>query len=53
MQKLKLIKETRIREYVCRIQDDNMGFIRYMESIGYKLVANDYTKLTFEKVILK
>ena len=53
MQKLKLIKETRIREYVCRIQDDNIGFIKYMEGISYKLIANDFTKLKFEKIILK
>ena len=50
MQKLRLIKDTSIREYACRIQDDNVGFIKYMESIGYKLIANYYTKLIFEKV---
>ena len=50
MQKLKLIKETRTREYICRIQDDNVGFIKYMESLGYTLIVNDYTKLIFQKV---
>lgn len=51
LSQLKLIKETTIKEYVCRIQDDNVGFIKYMENLGYKLISNDYTKMSFEKII--